>query len=76
METRRREHNNYIHDSEPSKHLNKSIQHSYNWAILANASKHTGTRKNLQAIYIALLTPNVKDQLKSNRLYLFQNDMT
>ena len=76
METRWREHNNYVHHSEPAKHLNESIQHNYNWAILTNASKHTGTRKNLQAIYIVLLTPKVKDQLKPNRPHLFRNGMT
>ena len=38
-------HNNPTNDSKPTKHLNKNIQHSYNWTILPNASEHTKTRK-------------------------------
>ena len=48
-------HNNRTHDSEPEKHLNKNIWHSYNWTILANDSNNTRKRKNLEAIYITLL---------------------
>lgn len=40
MTTRLGEHNNPTYDSEPAKHLNKNIQHSYSWKILAKASKH------------------------------------
>ena len=69
-------HNNPTHDSEPAKHLNKNIQHSYNWTILANACKHTRPRKNLEAIYIALLRPSLNDQLKSNKLLLFRTGIT
>lgn len=46
--TRWREHNNPTNDSEPAKHINKSIQHSNNCTILANASKYTRKRKNLE----------------------------
>ena len=53
--TRWGQHNNRTHDSEPEKHLNKNIWHSYNWIILANASNNTRKRKNLEAIYITLL---------------------
>ena len=38
-------HNNLTNDSKPTKHLNKNIQHSYNWTILPNAAEHTKTRK-------------------------------
>ena len=40
MTTRLGEQNNPTYDSEPAKYSNKNIQHSYNWKILANASKH------------------------------------
>ena len=63
------EHDNPTHDSEHVKDLNKNIQLSYNWTILTNASTHTRTRKNLEAmIFIDLLGPSFKDQLKSNKL--------
>ena len=76
MATRWGEHNNPTHDSEPAKHLSNNIHHSYNWSILANASKYTRTRKNLEALYIALLRPSLNDQLKSNKLLLFRNGIT
>ena len=76
MATRWGEHNNPTHDSQPAKHLSKNIHHSYNWSILANASKYTRTRKNLEALYIALLRPSLNDQLKSNKLLLFRNGIT
>ena len=44
--------------------------------ILANASKHTRTRQNLESICIALLGPNLNDHLKSNKLPLFINGIT
>ena len=47
------------------KHLNKNIQHSYNWTILANGSKITRTRKTL-------LRTSLNDQLKSNKLLFFR----
>ena len=38
--TRWGEHNNPTHNSEPAKHLDKNIQHSYYWVLLVNASKY------------------------------------
>ena len=43
--------------------------------MLANASKHTSTRKNLEAAYIALMRPSLNDQLKS-KIFLFRNGIT
>ena len=50
MVSRWGEHNNPTLDSEHAKGLNKNIKLSYNWTILANASKHTRTRKNLEVM--------------------------
>ena len=38
--TRWGEHNNPTHNSEPAKHLDKNIQHSYYWVLLVNASEY------------------------------------
>ena len=62
--TRWGEHNNCTRDSEPPRHWNKTIRHSYNWIILANSSNHARTRKNFEAISTALLRPSLSDQLK------------
>ena len=70
------EHTNPTHDYESVKHLNKNMQHSCNWTILANASTHTRIKKNLETLYIAFLRPSLKDQLRSNKLLLFKNDIT
>ena len=48
MVIRQGELGNPTHGSRPAKHSNKNIQHSYYWKILANASKHTRKRKNLE----------------------------
>ena len=70
------EHNKPTHDSWSKKHLKKSIQNRYYWKILANASTHTRTRKNLKARYTTLLNPSLNNQLKSNNLFLFKNGIT
>ena len=74
--TRWREHNNPTHDSEPAKHLRNNLSHSFNWLIIASASKNKRTRKNLEALYIALLRPSLNDQVNSNKLVLFRNGIT
>ena len=70
--TRWGEPNNPTHNSETAKHLNKNIQHTYNWKILASASKRTSTRNNLEAAYIAFLRPSLNEQLKSNKLLFLE----
>ena len=73
MATRWGERNNTTHESGPAKHLSKNIQHSYNWTILANASKHTRTRKNIEGIYIPLVRPSLNNQLKPSKVLIFRN---
>lgn len=73
--TRLREDNNSIHNSEPAKLTNKNIQHSLNWAILANSSNQIRPRKNFEVIYIALFGPylGLFKGLKPNKLLIFRN---
>ena len=72
MATRCGEQNNPTRAFKPPKHLNKTIQHSYYWTTLGNAFKHTRTRKNSEAIYMALLRPNLNNQLKSKKLLILR----
>ena len=55
MKTRQEDHDKPTRDSEAVRHLNENIQHSYNWKILLNASKHKSPKKNLKPLHIGLL---------------------
>ena len=48
-EVRWNEHNNPSKSSEPSKHLQNNINHSFTWAVISNAPKNAKTSKNLEA---------------------------
>lgn len=63
MTTRLGEHNNPTYDSEPAKHLNKNIQHSYSWKILAKASKHI--RKEPRSNINSLIKVSFKRSIKT-----------
>ena len=74
--TRWSEHNNPTKDSEPADHLKRNIDHFFAWNIIANASKYTQTRKNLESLFIAQYRPSLNDQTKFNKLLLFRNGIT
>ena len=61
---------------EPSRHLSKHINHVFTWKILCHVSKKTDIRKNLEAIFIALLKPCLNEQKNFERLILFRNGIT
>ena len=52
------------------------IIHIFAWKILCHASKKTDIRKNLEAIFIALLKPSLNEQKNFERLILFRNGIT
>ena len=70
------EHNNPNNNSEPAKHLSQSIEHSFTWTVISQASKNNKTRKNLEASFIALLKPDLNEQCEFNTLVLFRNGVT
>ena len=76
VEVRFAEHNHPNGKSEPSKHIVKNVTHSFNWSILCSAPTKDRTRKNLEAFFIALLKPQLNDQVESNLLNLFRNGIT
>ena len=53
-EVRCNEHNNPTKSSEPSKHLRSNINHYFTRTVISDAPKNAKTRKNLEALYIAL----------------------
>ena len=71
-EVRWSEHNNATKISEQSKHLRSDINHCFTWPAISNAPKNDKTRKNLEASYIALWKPDLKEQKEFLRLYLYQ----
>ena len=73
--TRWDEHNNVNTNSEYAKHLAKNIDHKFGWYILTSAPENTLKRRILEAYFIKLIVPSLKEQL-DNMLMLFQNDVT
>ena len=68
--TRWSEHDNATKDSKPSRHLSKNINHVFTWKILCHLSKKIDIRKNLEAIFIALLKPSLNEQKNFERSVL------
>ena len=62
--------------SEQSKHLRSNIDHYFTWAVISNALKNAKTRKNLEALFIALWKPDLNEQKDFERLVLFRNGFT
>ena len=76
VNTRWAEHNNPTNISEPARHIANNIDHVINWEILSAAPKNKVVRKNLEALYIALLKPTLNAQKDFERLVLFRNGIT
>ena len=70
------EHNNPKYNSEPAKHINRNIDHEFEWKVLCQAPKNKRIRKNLEAIFICLLRSSLNEQNDFNRLTLFPNGIT
>ena len=74
--TRWTEHDNATKDSEPARHLSKHISHAFTCELLCHVSKKTDIRKNLEAIFFALLKPSLNEQKNFERLILSRNGIT
>ena len=64
------------HKSEPANHIRENHDHKFQWRVIANAPMNNRTRKNLEALYIALKRPNLNEQVESNVLTLFRFGIT
>ena len=53
-EVRWNEHNNPTKSLEPSKHLERKVNHCFTWTVISNAPKNVKAMKILEASYITL----------------------
>ena len=76
VETRWKEHNTASHKSNPSKHINSHLDHTFTWSIICNAPTKKIKRKIMETYFIAIIKPTLNDQLDSDLLHLFRNSIT
>ena len=60
----------------PAKHLSDNVDHSFTWKVICNAPNRKLVRKILEAYFIATMKPSLNDQINSDLLHLFRNDIT
>ena len=70
------EHKNPTEKNEPARHLSSNISDLFAWKILMSAPKNKRTRKSLETFFIAVVKPSLNEQVKSNVLHLFRNDIS
>ena len=70
------EHNPINGNSEPSKHLQSNINHSFVWKILTNAPKVSFKRKILEGYLIMNKVPQLNNQIDIPSLNLFRHGVT
>ena len=75
-EVRWGKHNNPTGSAEPSKHLYNHPSHSFSWRVLMNAPDNTRIRKSLEPSIIALMKPDLNNQVDSKKLTLFRYGVT
>ena len=74
--TRWREHDNPTHKSEPARHMNKHVEHEFEWSILCNAPIKEHQRKKLEVLFKGVFKPSLNEQTNFERLILFVNGIT
>ena len=74
--TRWSELNNPTCKSEPAQHIKNHIGHLFDWPILCKALSNNQIRKNLEALFIGIMKPSLKEQTNFDCLTLFPNDIT
>ena len=70
--TRWNEHNNPTHNSDPAKHINDNIDHSYQWKILRKTNYKARKRRILEALYVAKHQPEINTQVNMLKLLVFK----
>ena len=72
----RSEHNDPTKKSEPVKNLKNNFHHVFNWVISRKTPQNYKVRRNLKALYIALLKPTLNEQKDLEIITLFRNGVT
>ena len=67
------EHNNSTKTSQPSKHVQSNINHSFTRTVVSSATKCAKIRKNLKVSYFTLWKPDLSERKDFERLVLFRN---
>ena len=70
------EHNDPTKKSEPVKNLKNNFYHVFNWVISRKTPQNYKVRRNLKALYIALLKPTLNEQKDLEIITLFRNGVT
>ena len=76
VETRWKEYNTPSDKSNPSKHINRHLDHIFTWSIICNAPTNKFKPKIIEAYFIAINKPTLNDQLDSDLFHLFRNGIT
>ena len=70
------EHDKPSKKSQPAAQLEQSIDHYFTWRILCNEPSNPRTRKNIEALFIAIMRPSLNKQIDCDALILFRNGVT
>ena len=70
------EHEDPNKQSKPAKHLKYIPDHQLGWKVLTRAPEYTRKRKTLEALLVKSLNPSLNEQLDTELLVLFRNDVT
>ena len=73
---KRSKHKNPTEKTEPGRHFSNKIGHMFASKILVPTAKDERTRKNLEALFIAVKKSSLNEQVKSNGLHIFRNGIT
>ena len=66
VETRWKDHNTPSDKSNPSKHINSHIDHTFTCSIISNARTKNFKRKIIEGYFIVIMKPTIHDQLDSD----------
>ena len=76
VETRWKEHNTPSDKSNPLKHINSHLDHTFTWSIICNAPTKKFKRNMIEGYFIVIIKPTLNDQLDSDLVHLFRNGIT
>ena len=62
--------------SEPTRHIQSTVDHDFSWKVLCTAPNKNRERKNLEACFTSLLKPSFNEQVEFKVLTLFRHGVT